>query len=50
MSIIISDTVPLRYLIEIEKVHILEALFGSIIVNGDPGSFLDDVCANFRES
>jgi predicted nucleic acid-binding protein len=32
MSIIISDTVPLRYLIEIEKAHILEELFGSIII------------------
>ncbi len=32
MSIIISDTTPLRYLIEIEEVHVLERLFGKIII------------------
>ncbi len=30
--IVISDTTPLRYLIEIEQVHILETLFGKIII------------------
>lgn len=30
--IIISDTTPLRYLIQIEKVDILEKLFGKIII------------------
>lgn len=30
--IIVSDTTPLRYLIEIEKVHILENLFGKVII------------------
>ncbi len=30
--IIIADTTPLRYLIEIEEVHILEELFGRVIV------------------
>lgn len=32
MSIIISDTTPLRYLIEIEAAHILETLFGTVII------------------
>jgi len=32
MSIIIADTTPLRYLIEIEEVHVLERLFGKIII------------------
>lgn len=32
MSVIISDTTPLRYLIEIEAVHILESLFGRVII------------------
>jgi predicted nucleic acid-binding protein len=32
MSVIISDTTPLRYLIEIEAVHILESLFGKVII------------------
>lgn len=30
--IIVSDTTPLRYLIEIEEVHILEELFGNVII------------------
>lgn len=30
--IVISDTTPLRYLIEIEEVHLLEKLFGKIII------------------
>jgi predicted nucleic acid-binding protein len=30
--IVISDTTPLRYLIEIEEVHILEKLFGQVII------------------
>lgn len=30
--IIVSDTTPLRYLIQIEKVHILETLFGRVII------------------
>jgi predicted nucleic acid-binding protein len=30
--IIISDTTPLRYLIEVEQVHILESLFGQVII------------------
>lgn len=30
--IVVSDTTPLRYLIEIEQVQILEALFGKIII------------------
>src|SRR5437867_2061796 len=30
--IVISDTTPLRYLIEIEEVQILEKLFGKIII------------------
>ena len=30
--IIVSDTTPLRYLIEIEKVDILEILFGKVII------------------
>jgi predicted nucleic acid-binding protein len=30
--IIISDTTPLRYLIEIEAVHLLEVLFGKVII------------------
>ncbi len=32
--IIVSDTTPLRYLIEIEGVHLLETLFDKIIVRG----------------
>jgi predicted nucleic acid-binding protein len=30
--IVVSDTTPLRYLIEIEEVHILEKLFGQVII------------------
>lgn len=30
--IIISDTTPLRYLIEIEESHVLETLFGKIVI------------------
>lgn len=30
--IVISDTTPLRYLIETDLVHILEALFGNVII------------------
>jgi predicted nucleic acid-binding protein len=30
--IVVSDTTPLRYLIEIEKSHILETLFGQILI------------------
>lgn len=30
--IVISDTTPLRYLIEIDQVHILETLFGKILI------------------
>ncbi len=30
--IIVSDTTPLRYLIEIEEIHILEKLFGEVII------------------
>lgn len=30
--LIVSDTTPLRYLIEIGEVHILESLFGSVII------------------
>jgi len=30
--IIVSDTTPLRYLIEIEKAYILESLFGRVII------------------
>jgi predicted nucleic acid-binding protein len=30
--IIVSDTTPFRYLIEIEEVHIIEALFGNVII------------------
>ncbi len=30
--IIVSDTTPLRYLIEIEEVHILQKLFGRVII------------------
>jgi predicted nucleic acid-binding protein len=30
--IIVSDTTPLRYLIEIEETHILHALYGKIII------------------
>ncbi len=30
--LIVSDTTPLRYLIEIGEVHILAALFGSVII------------------
>jgi predicted nucleic acid-binding protein len=30
--IIISDTTPIRYLVEIEEAHILEELFGKVIV------------------
>jgi predicted nucleic acid-binding protein len=30
--IIISDTPPIRYLVEIEKAHILQSLFGRVII------------------
>ena len=30
--ITVSDTAPLRYLIEIEATHILEILFGQVII------------------
>lgn len=30
--IIVSDTTPLRYLVEIDKAHILEKLFGRVII------------------
>jgi len=30
--IIISDTTPIRYLVEIEEVHILKELFGKVII------------------
>lgn len=30
--IVVSDTTPLRYLIEIEEVHILERLFGQVVI------------------
>jgi predicted nucleic acid-binding protein len=30
--ITVSNTTPLRYLIEIEKVHIIEALFGRVFI------------------
>ena len=30
--IIVSDTTPIRYLVEIGEVHILEALFGGVII------------------
>jgi len=30
--IIISDATPLRYLIEIESTHILERLFGEVLI------------------
>ncbi len=30
--LIVSDTTPLRYLVEIGAVHVLEALFGSVII------------------
>jgi len=30
--ITVSNTTPLRYLIEIEKVHILETLFGQVFI------------------
>lgn len=38
--IIVSDTTPLRYLIEIEKAHILETLFGRVII---PQAVFDDL-------
>jgi predicted nucleic acid-binding protein len=28
----VSDTTPLRYLVEIGEVHVLEALFGGVII------------------
>jgi predicted nucleic acid-binding protein len=37
---IISDTTPLRYLIEIEKAYILESLFGRVII---PQAVLNDL-------
>ncbi len=30
--IIVSDTTPIRYLVEIGEAHVLEALFGSVII------------------
>ena len=30
--IIVSDTTPIRYLVEIEKVHVLEKLFGQVVI------------------
>lgn len=30
--ITVSDTTPLRYLIEIEEAHILEILFGKVVI------------------
>ncbi len=30
--IIVSDTTPLRYLIEIDEIYVLEKLFGEVIV------------------
>ncbi len=30
--IIVSDTTPIRYLVEIEKVHVLEELFGQVVI------------------
>jgi len=30
--IIVSDTTPLRYLIEIEEIYVLEKLFGEVII------------------
>ncbi|MEK7834329.1 MAG: DUF3368 domain-containing protein [Acidobacteriota bacterium] len=30
--IVVSDTTPLRYLIELEAVHLLESLFGQVII------------------
>jgi predicted nucleic acid-binding protein len=30
--IVVSDTTPLRYLIELETVHLLESLFGQVII------------------
>ncbi len=38
--IVISDTTPLRYLIETDLVHILEALFGKVII---PQAVLDEL-------
>jgi len=38
--IVISDTTPLRYLIEIEEVHVLEKLFGQVII---PEKVLDEL-------
>jgi predicted nucleic acid-binding protein len=31
--IVVSNTTPLRYLIEINEVHILEKLFGRVIIS-----------------
>jgi len=30
--IIVSDTTPLRYLIETDEIHVLEKLFGEVII------------------
>lgn len=30
--IIVSDTTPLRYLIEIDEIYVLEKLFGEVII------------------
>jgi predicted nucleic acid-binding protein len=30
--IIVSDATPIRYLVEIEKVHVLEKLFGQVVI------------------
>ncbi len=38
--IVISDTSPLRYLIETDLVHILEALFGKVTI---PLAVLDEL-------
>ena len=32
--IIVSDTTPLRYLIEIDEIYVLEKLFGEVIIPG----------------
>ncbi len=40
--IIISDTTPLRYLIEIEEVHILPKLFGKVIIPEKVSAELQD--------
>jgi len=29
---IVSDTTPVRYLVEIGEVHVLEALFGAVVI------------------